>query len=85
MRKVQVTIIIERFAETAPNGKHQKITVYADANDTYEAICAAFYEALDSIQAFKPFPSSGRRMSSDENSRAGKKWDGSNYHLSDDV
>ena len=85
MRKVQVTMIIERFAETAPDGEHQKITVYADANDTYEAICAAFYEALDSIQSFGLLLSFGRRMSSDENSRAVKKWDGSDYHLRNDV
>jgi hypothetical protein len=85
MRKVQVTIKIERFDETAPDGKHQEITVYADANNTCEAICAAFYEALDAIQAFENLPSFGRRMSSDGKSRAGKQWDGSDFHLRNDV
>ena len=84
MRKVQVTMKIERFYEAAPYGEHQEITVYADANNTYEAICAVFYEALDAIQAFELLPSFGRRISSDEKSRAGKQWDGSDYHLRND-
>ena len=85
MRKVQVSMKIERFSEAAPDGEHQEITVYADANDTYEAICAVFYEALDAIQAFAPLPSFGRRISHDEKSRENKHWNGSDYHLRDDI
>lgn len=85
MRKVQVNMKIERFEEAAPNGIHQEITIYADANNTYEAICAAFYEALDAIQTFEHLPLFGKRMSNDENSRTDKKWDGSDYHLKPDV
>ena len=33
MRKVQISIKMELFDDQAADGRHEKITVYADAND----------------------------------------------------
>ena len=66
MRLVQVSISVERFAEAAPNGKHQKIRIYADANNTYEALCAAFCETLDAFKTDVHLPSHGQRVSSEQ-------------------
>ena len=50
MRKVQISIKMELFDDQAADGRHKKITVYADANDVYEAICATLYELIHSLQ-----------------------------------
>jgi len=86
MRTVQVSINIERFGPSAPNGKRQKLNIYADANNEYEALCAAFYEALDAIQSTDGYlPSFGRRSSSDEKFPPTKEWTGEDRHLSDTI
>jgi hypothetical protein len=63
MRRNQITITIERFGVAAPNGNRDKISVYADSNNIHEALCAAFYEALDKIHGEKPLPEVGCRES----------------------
>jgi len=63
MRIVQVGIQVERFGEAAPDGNRHAFTVYADANNAYEAICAAFYETLERIKQHSELPSFGRRES----------------------
>ena len=61
MRKVQVSIQVERFGDQAPNGKRDALVVYADANNPYEAVCAALYETLDIIKKHSGLPGFGRR------------------------
>ena len=86
MRTVQVLINIERFGPNAPNGKRQELNIYADANNEYEALCAAFYEALDAIQSTDGYlPSFGRRDSSDKNFPHTRLWNGLDQHLSDTI
>jgi hypothetical protein len=51
MRDIQISIKIERFGKQAPDGKRHGFRVYADANEPYEAICAALYETLLRVQA----------------------------------
>lgn len=46
MRKVQISMKMELFDDQAIDAKHEQISVYADANDVYEAICAAQYELM---------------------------------------
>ena len=48
MRKVQVNISIEIFNDAAEKqfDGHEPISVYADANNVYEALCAAFDETM---------------------------------------
>lgn len=48
MRKVQVSINIEIFGDAATKQRdgYEPISVYADSNNVYEALCAAFDEAL---------------------------------------
>ena len=84
MRKVQIGINVARFGDQAPDGKSHKFTVYADANNVYEALAAAYYEALDALQAHANLPSSGRRMSSDDKTRKTGGWDGIDYHYRED-
>ena len=65
MRRNQVSISIERFGDEAPDSSKQiTIQVYADANNIYEALAAAYYEALDAIQEDQPLPSFGDRSHS---------------------
>jgi len=71
MRRVQVSISIVRFGEKDPNGKYQHITVYADAENSFEALTAAYYEALTVLQADTPLPSFGVRMNQVEENRSG--------------
>ena len=86
MRTVQVSINIQRFGKNAPDGKQQTLKIYADANNEYEALCAAFYEALDAIQSTDGYlPSFGRRSSSDEKFPPTKKWTGEDQHLNDSI
>jgi len=63
LRTNQVTIKIERFNASAPNGEIQRIEVYADANNIYEALAAAYYEALSRVSEGKRLPVFGDRMS----------------------
>jgi hypothetical protein len=42
----------------------QIIDVYADSHNLYEALCAAFYEALAAIQEFEDLPAQGSRQHS---------------------
>lgn len=46
MRKIQITMKVEMFDEEQP----RKVTIYADANNPYEAACAAFRELLSAFQ-----------------------------------
>ena len=67
MRKNQVSINIERFNEEAPgDSRHMTIRVYADANNVYEALAAAYYAALDAIQEDQSLPSFGDRTHSSD-------------------
>ena len=66
MRRNQVTIKIERFGDQAPenaNG-HQIISVYADANNVYEALAAAYAETIAAIEEDFALPSMGDRSHS---------------------
>ena len=40
MRKSQITIQLELVDDQAWNGRYEKITVYADANNAFETVCA---------------------------------------------
>jgi len=46
MRAVQVELKITRVGDAATNGKYEKIEIYTDANNTYEALCGALNEAF---------------------------------------
>lgn len=61
MRKNQVTIKIDRFGDEAPEGCKQKtIEVYADSNDIWEALAAAFKGATTEICKDTQLPNFGR-------------------------
>lgn len=53
MRKNQVTIKIQRFGDVVPkdypNEDRQTISVYADSNNLYEALTAAYNAAVNEI------------------------------------
>lgn len=53
MRKNQVTIRIERFGDVVPRDypkeERQTISVYADCNNLYEALTAAYNAAINEI------------------------------------
>lgn len=51
MRKVQISIKMELFDDQAADGKYEKISVYADSNNTYEAIVAGFHETVEALKA----------------------------------
>lgn len=63
MRKVQISMKMELFDDQAIDAKHEQISVYADANDVYEAICAAQYELMYALrqQGYK-LPACGTRQ-----------------------
>lgn len=48
MRKNQVTVFIKRFDEKYPNGR-QETEIYADSNDLFEALSAAFAKAAETF------------------------------------
>lgn len=53
MRENQVTIKIERVGDQVPNlgnNTWQTIDVYCDANDVYEALSGAVFEALGQLR-----------------------------------
>ena len=45
MRKVQVTINVIMVADAAADGDYEHLSVYADANNVFEAV-ASSYQAL---------------------------------------
>ena len=62
MRKNQVSIKIERFGDQVPeklNGDSLEIEVYADANNIYEALAAAYGKVLEEITKYERLPSFG--------------------------
>ena len=63
MRPNQIGITIERFGDEVPERYkgHEKISVYADANNFYEVLAAAFDEALVAIREDAKLPSFERR------------------------
>lgn len=87
MRQNQITIKIQRFGASAPDGNSQTLTIYADANGIYEALCAAFYECLAAIKASTPLPSFGRRGSYEggtEKLLDPEQWDGRDSHVNEE-
>lgn len=50
MRKVQISIKMELFDDQANDGKHEQVSVYADANNVWEAIVAGFHELVESLK-----------------------------------
>lgn len=61
MRRNQISIHVERFGDQAPEGaKKQSISVYADANNVFEALAAAYYRLMEEIQMDQAVPSFGR-------------------------
>lgn len=55
MRKNQVTIKIERFGDQVPEifkADSLEINVYADSNNIYEALAAAYREAVKQIKTY---------------------------------
>ena len=62
MRNNQVSIKIERFGDQVPeelNGRSLEIEVYADANNIYEALAAAYTKVMEEIQKYEKLPSFG--------------------------
>lgn len=62
MRKNQVSVKIERFGDQVPehlNGDSLEIEVYADANNIYEALAAAYGKVLEEITKYESLPSFG--------------------------
>lgn len=60
MRKNQVSITIQRFGDQVPKNypKHiQKIKVYADSNNLYEALAIATAQVLEEIKKYQEIPS----------------------------
>lgn len=56
MRQIQINVEINMFGGEKP----RKVFVYADANNPYEAACAAFQEMLKAFQENGyPLPSFG--------------------------
>lgn len=51
MRKVQISIKMELFDDQAADGKCEKINVYADSNNVWEAIAAGFHEVVEALKA----------------------------------
>lgn len=51
MRNAQITIKMELFGDQAIDGNHEVIGLYADANTTCEAVCAAFTELMGALLA----------------------------------
>ena len=51
MRKNQVTVFIKRFDEKYPDNNRQVTEIYADSNDLFEALSAAFATA---VKTFTP-------------------------------
>jgi len=61
MRRNQVSISVERFADQAPIGAdHQTISVYADSNDLFEALAAACFRLMEEVQKDQSLPAFGR-------------------------
>ena len=62
MRKVQISIKMELFGDQASDGKHEKINVYADANNAWEAIVAGFHEVVEALKSHgRELPIFGRK------------------------
>ena len=64
MKKNQVSIKIVHMGENAAKeceDNTQPLNVYCDANNIYEALVGAFYEALTDIQEFQELPGRGSR------------------------
>lgn len=60
MRRNQVTINIERFGDQVPKNypeRTQRIEVYADSNNLYEALAAAFSGVLEEVRKYEDIPS----------------------------
>ena len=67
MRRNQVTITVERFGNEVPeelNAKSIKIKAYADSNNVYEALAAAFNKVLEEIKDNQKLPEFGCSTSS---------------------
>ena len=47
MRKFQISIKLQMFDENEP----KSLSVYADSNNLWETICAAFHELMDGLEA----------------------------------
>lgn len=78
MRKNQVTIKIERTGDQVPESfspdvetqyRQQKISVYADSNNLYEALCAAIQQVMTEIEKYENIPSFGCKESYDVSKR----------------
>ena len=70
MRNNQVSIKIERFSDEEKLGLGKlQINAYADSNNVYEALAAAYFEVLQQIQVEGniELPSFGRRESYHQN------------------
>ena len=61
MRRNQISIHVERFGDQAPEGaKKQSLSVYADANNIFEALSAVYYRLVEEIRKDQVIPSFGR-------------------------
>lgn len=62
MRKNQISIKVQRFGDQVPENypkEMQEIRVYADSNNLYEALTAAFCKVLTEVQKYEAVPSFG--------------------------
>jgi len=75
MRKDQVSIRIERFGDEVPKNypeKTQRIQVYADANNLYEALVSACSAIIEEVRKYESVPSFGRVDASSNATEQGK-------------
>lgn len=64
MRNNQISITIERFGDEAKNGrKSQKLRIYCDSNNVWEALTGAYHEATSEVLKTDPLPRFGVRAS----------------------
>lgn len=57
MRNNQISITLERFGKELPgNSTHDIITVYADDDNLYEAVAAAFSELMEALKEEGEYP-----------------------------
>ena len=62
MRNAQISIELSMTNNQAWNGHQEKIRVYADSNNAFEAVCAGFWELLTALQEQgHEMPGFGRR------------------------
>ena len=88
MRKNQVSIQIERFGDQVPEGypeSTQEIMTYADSNDLWEALLAAYSAVMDEIQKYETVRSfEGASITTNASERGKLMWEKAHGRKTDD-